>query len=165
MNMHVVKHLTRDVVVLRDGASDSPIGVLHRGGHSRCDLEDLMQEIDGEVMQAGHVRHRQDKGVTGVLLPLLERGDDEDVLRAIGDQVLIDLISPDPAEDAVTHPQDLRSHLTPGPVQPERRVWQAIARVDILIPLSSFTAAARHGATTDLATHALAPHIAQYLIK
>jgi hypothetical protein len=72
MNMHVVKHLTRDV--LRDGASDSSEGVLHRGGHSRCDLEDLMQEIDGEVMQAGHVRHGQDKGVTGVVLPLLERG-------------------------------------------------------------------------------------------
>lgn len=38
-----------------------------------------MQEISRYVMQVGHVRHRQNKGVARLVLPLLERRDDEDV--------------------------------------------------------------------------------------
>lgn len=55
MNVHVMKLLAWDVVVLRHRASDSPIGVLHPRGHSCGDLEDLMQEISWHVMQVGHV--------------------------------------------------------------------------------------------------------------
>ncbi|EPJ42622.1 hypothetical protein STAFG_0324 [Streptomyces afghaniensis 772] len=55
MNVHVMKHLTWDVVVLCHRASDSPIGILHCRRHSCCDLEELMQEISWYVMQVGHM--------------------------------------------------------------------------------------------------------------